>query len=47
MPSHEVLKTLKRNVLIVAIVIFLFLGSLRSVLVRLVAIPISLIGGSS
>ena len=41
---HEVLKTLSETLLIVAIVIFLFLGSLRSVLVPLVAIPVSLIG---
>jgi len=41
---HEVLKTLTETLVIVAIVIFLFLGSLRSVLVPLVAIPISLIG---
>jgi len=41
---HEVLKTLSGTLLIVAIVIFLFLGSLRSVLVPLVAIPVSLIG---
>jgi multidrug efflux pump len=40
----EVLKTLSETLLIVAIVIFLFLGSLRSVLVPLVAIPISLVG---
>src|SRR5204862_3117445 len=40
----EVLKTLTETLLIVAIVIFLFLGSLRSVLVPLVAIPVSLIG---
>jgi multidrug efflux pump len=39
-----VLKTLTETLLIVAIVIFLFLGSLRSVLMPLVAIPISLIG---
>ncbi|HEV2393944.1 MAG TPA: efflux RND transporter permease subunit [Verrucomicrobiae bacterium] len=42
---REVLRTLTETLLIVAIVIFLFLGSLRSVLVPLVAIPISLIGG--
>ena len=42
---REVLKTLSETLLIVAIVIFLFLGSLRSVLIPLVAIPISLIGG--
>lgn len=41
---NEVLKTLTETLAIVAIVIFLFLGSLRSVLVPLVAIPISLIG---
>ncbi len=41
---HEVLKTLTETLVIVAVVIFLFLGSLRSVLVPLVAIPISLIG---
>jgi multidrug efflux pump len=40
----EVKKTLFETVLIVVIVIFLFLGSLRSVLVPLVAIPVSLIG---
>jgi multidrug efflux pump len=41
---HEVLHTLTETLIIVAIVIFLFLGSVRSVLVPLVAIPISLIG---
>ena len=41
---HEVLKTLTETLCIVAVVIFLFLGSLRSVLIPLVAIPISLIG---
>ena len=40
----EVIETLMETLLIVIIVIFLFLGSLRSVLVPLVAIPISLIG---
>ncbi|HPU54790.1 MAG TPA: efflux RND transporter permease subunit [Verrucomicrobiota bacterium] len=40
----EVLETLSETLLIVAIVIFLFLGSIRSVLVPLVAIPLSLIG---
>jgi multidrug efflux pump len=40
----EVVTTLLETVLIVVVVIFLFLGSLRSVLVPLVAIPISLIG---
>ncbi len=41
---HEVVKTLSETLLIVVIVIFLFLGSLRSALVPLVAIPVSLIG---
>ncbi|RKX34687.1 MAG: multidrug efflux protein [Verrucomicrobia bacterium] len=41
---QEVIKTLSETLLIVVIVIFLFLGSLRSVLVPLVAIPVSLIG---
>ncbi len=40
----EVVKTLGETLLIVVVVIFLFLGSLRSVLVPVVAIPISLIG---
>jgi multidrug efflux pump len=41
---HEVVKTLIDTLLIVMIVIFLFLGSVRSVIVPVVAIPISLIG---
>ncbi len=41
---HEVERTLAETLLIVVIVIFLFLGSLRSVLVPVVAIPVSLIG---
>ncbi|HWZ92314.1 MAG TPA: efflux RND transporter permease subunit, partial [Polyangiaceae bacterium] len=40
----EVQHTLAETVLIVIIVIFMFLGSLRTVLVPLVAIPVSLIG---
>jgi len=40
----EVLKTLSETLLIVIIVIFLFMGSLRAVLIPVVAIPISLIG---
>ena len=38
------IKTLIITLIIVSIVIFLFLGSLRSVLIPLVAIPLSLIG---
>ena len=41
---HEVVKTLIDTLLIVMVVIFLFLGSIRSVVVPIVAIPISLIG---
>jgi multidrug efflux pump len=41
---HEVIKTLGETLIIVILVIFLFLGSLRSVLVPVVAIPLSLIG---
>jgi multidrug efflux pump len=40
----EVLKTLGETLLIVILVIFLFLGSLRGVIIPVVAIPISLIG---
>jgi multidrug efflux pump len=41
---HEVVNTLIDTLLIVMVVIFLFLGSFRSVIVPVVAIPISLIG---
>jgi len=41
---NEVLHTLAETLLIVIIVIFLFLGSFRSVLIPIVAIPVSLIG---
>lgn len=40
----EVLKTLIEALLIVALVVFLFLGNLRAVIVPLVAIPLSMIG---
>jgi multidrug efflux pump len=40
----EVLSTLTETLLIVIVVIFLFLGSFRSVLIPIVAIPVSLIG---
>ena len=40
----EVLKTLTETLVIVVLVIFLFLGSVRSVIIPVVAIPISLIG---
>ena len=41
---REVLSTLSETLLIVIVVIFLFLGSFRSVLIPVVAIPVSLIG---
>src|SRR2546427_2432983 len=41
---RQVLKTLVGTLLIVIVVIFLFLGSVRSVLIPVVAIPISLVG---
>jgi multidrug efflux pump len=40
----EVLRTLTETLLIVVVVIYLFLGSIRSVLIPVVAIPISLVG---
>ncbi|HEX7678985.1 MAG TPA: efflux RND transporter permease subunit, partial [Thermoanaerobaculia bacterium] len=40
----EVLKTLTETLVIVILVIFLFLGSVRGVIIPIVAIPISLIG---
>ena len=40
----EVLKTLAETLLIVVVVIFLFMGSLRAVLVPVAAIPLSIIG---
>jgi multidrug efflux pump len=41
---HEVIKTLSETLLIVIFIIFMFLGSLRSALIPVVAIPLSLIG---
>ena len=40
----EISKTLVETMLIVALVVFLFMGSLRTTLVPLVAMPVSLIG---
>ena len=40
----EVLKTLTETLIIVILVIFLFLGSIRGVIIPVVAVPISLIG---
>src|SRR5206468_6957544 len=41
---NEVLTTLTETLLIVILVIFLFLGSFRSVIIPVVAIPVSLVG---
>lgn len=41
---HEVIRTIAEAAAIVIIVIFLFLGSIRSVLIPIVTIPLSLIG---
>src|SRR6201982_3613773 len=41
---NDVIKTLTETILIVIIVIFLFMGSFRSVLIPIVAIPLSLVG---
>jgi multidrug efflux pump len=43
---NEVLRTLSETLLIVIVVIFLFLGSVRALLVPVVAIPISLVGAA-
>ncbi|MDF3012193.1 MAG: multidrug efflux protein [Cellvibrio sp.] len=41
---HEVIKTLSETLLIIVIVIFLFLGFSRSVIIPVLAIPLSLVG---
>ncbi|NNM83451.1 MAG: multidrug efflux protein [Burkholderiales bacterium] len=41
---HEVIDTLVKTLLIVTLVIFIFLGSLRSVVIPVIAMPLSLIG---
>ena len=43
----DVLKTLTETILIVIVVIYLFIGSFRSVLVPIVAIPLSLVGATA
>jgi multidrug efflux pump len=43
---EEITKTLAETVLIVGLVVFLFLGSIRTALVPLVAMPISLVGAA-
>ncbi len=41
---HEILRTLLETLLVVMVVIFLFMGSLRSVFIPIVAMPLSLVG---
>lgn len=41
---HEVMKTIAEATLIVVIIIFLFMGSLRTVIIPVVTIPLSLVG---
>src|SRR2546429_2398413 len=41
---HEVLRTLTETLLIVIVVIFFFLGSVRALIIPVVAIPVSLVG---
>jgi multidrug efflux pump len=43
---EEITKTLAETVLIVGLVVFLFLGSIRTALVPLVAMPLSLVGAA-
>lgn len=43
----EITKTLTETILIVALVVFLFMGSLRTALVPLVAMPVSLVGATA
>ncbi len=41
---HEVIKTLAEAFVLVAVVVFLFLGNLRATIIPIVAVPVSLIG---
>jgi len=43
---NEVVKTLLEAVVIVVVVIFLFLGSLRTVLIPVIAVPLSIVGAA-
>ena len=44
--SKEITKTLTETILIVGLVVFLFMGSIRTALVPLVAMPVSLVGAA-
>ena len=41
---HEVIKTLEEAFILVVLVVFLFLGSVRATVIPLIAVPVSLIG---
>ncbi len=43
---HEISQTLAETIMIVGVVVFLFMGSLRTALVPLIAMPVSLIGAT-
>ena len=43
---REITKTLSETIMIVGLVVFLFMGSVRTALVPLVAMPVSLIGAA-
>src|SRR5262249_32330194 len=43
-PINEVVRTLAIAILLVALVVFLFLGRLRTTLIPLVAVPVSIVG---
>ena len=43
---HEVTKTLAETIVIVGLAVFLFMGSIRTALVPLIAMPVSLIGAA-
>ncbi|MFB3819664.1 MAG: efflux RND transporter permease subunit [Candidatus Methylomirabilales bacterium] len=43
---HEITKTLSETILIVGLVVFLFMGSVRTALVPLLAMPVSLVGAA-
>ena len=41
---NEVIRTLVEAIILVALVVFLFLGKLRTTLIPLVAVPVSIVG---
>src|SRR4029079_12286113 len=43
---HEITKTLAETIIIVGLAVFLFMGSIRTALVPLIAMPVSLVGAA-